>query len=102
MKTMTEQPQWLLQASGDFELSDREAGLIPVSNKKARALLMLLADARNGRRSRQVLRSFLWPDVQDDQAANSLRQCLSQLRRVLPDGMIEADLDIVKNNKVIY
>ncbi|WP_237094959.1 SARP family transcriptional regulator [Nereida sp. MMG025] len=52
-------------------------------SKKARAILAMLALAPRGVRSRVWLRHQLWSIKNEDQAANSLRQSLSEIRRAL-------------------
>ena len=62
--------------------SVRRAGLpVVVRTQKARALLAYLA--RNPSRSftRAALAGLLWPESDSPRAAQSLRQCLSELRR---------------------
>ena len=73
-----------LYGAFDARLSDGQT--IQIANKKVRAMLALLICAPNGRRSRAFLRSMLWPQAYDEHhASNSLRQCLSSLRKSLGD-----------------
>lgn len=58
---------------------------ISLPGKKARALLAYLALNGSTPQSRERLATLLWGSRFDDQARQSLRQCLSRLRRVL-DG----------------
>lgn len=50
---------------------------------KAQALLVMLATAPRGSRSRAWLKSKLWSNRAPDQASGSLRQCLLQIRKTL-------------------
>lgn len=59
-----------------------------VPTRKSAALLAVLAVRPGALVSRDRLLGLLWPDSAEAQARASLRQALSQLRRVLPDGAL--------------
>ncbi|WP_338550505.1 hypothetical protein [Roseovarius phycicola] len=79
----TEQDRLTISLVGNFRLVDPEGNEIRLSEKKGRVLLAMLATARDQRRSREWLKSRLWGRSFDDQASNSLRQCLHSLRKML-------------------
>jgi DNA-binding SARP family transcriptional activator/TolB-like protein len=71
-----------LRLLGQFELVLRETGaLIPLPNAKARALVAYLAAAPRFAESRRRLAGLLWASSGEDQARQSMRQLLSNLRR---------------------
>ena len=82
---------------GNFRLSDPDGRIIRVSEKKARVLLAMIATARDRRRSRDWLKSRLWERSFEEQASNSLRQCLHALRKALHPhaDMLQADYEHV-------
>jgi DNA-binding SARP family transcriptional activator len=84
---------------GQFALLDRHSGArIPVTSRKARALLAYLAMAPRCSADRATLAALLWGDSGDDQARQSLRQSLSSLRRVQVngDGLLQSDDETVR------
>ncbi len=75
-----------------LRIDTRGAGVISVHgqvvdmrNKKARAILSMLALSHSNRLTRSQLKDRLWSDRSEGQAAASLRQALSALRKVLAD-----------------
>jgi DNA-binding SARP family transcriptional activator/tetratricopeptide (TPR) repeat protein len=71
-----------LKVLGSFEVIDRNSGAsIPIPSKKARALLGILTTAPKYTASRARLAALLWSDSAEEQARQSLRQLLSNLRR---------------------
>ena len=54
--------------------------------RKAEVLLAFLALAPGLRHPRERLINLLWSDRGDEQARNSLRQCLSAIRKALGDS----------------
>jgi hypothetical protein len=86
-----------LSLVGNFRLGDPEGRTIRVTEKKARVLLAMLATARDRRRSRDWLKSRLWERSFEEQASNSLRQCLHALRRSLHpySDVLQADYEHV-------
>jgi tetratricopeptide (TPR) repeat protein len=86
-----------LSLVGNFRLCDPDGRGIRVSEKKARVLLAMLATARDRRRSRDWLKARLWERSFEEQASNSLRQCLHALRKALHphSDMLQADYEHV-------
>lgn len=72
-----------LDLTGSFQLTDPGGAEIPVTGRYGPALLALLATAHRQTRSRDVLRTMLWPRSPDAQSAASLRTLLNALRREL-------------------
>lgn len=79
-----------LRLSGPFaaETADGTALDIPL---RGQALLAYLVEGKRCSATRSELATLIWPDREDAQARASLRQELSALRRVLPDGVLKAD-----------
>src|SRR5262245_44924609 len=59
---------------------------LPLTARKAQALLAYLAVRPGHAHLRDKLATLLWPDTSDDQARQSLRVALVALRRALPAG----------------
>jgi DNA-binding SARP family transcriptional activator/tetratricopeptide (TPR) repeat protein/TolB-like protein len=77
-----ESPAMELRLLGSFELFDRASGTaIAVPSRKAKALLAVLATAPRFTASRAHLAALLWSGSAEEQARQSLRQLLSNLRR---------------------
>jgi DNA-binding SARP family transcriptional activator len=72
-------------------------GAEPVSlrNKKAQALIAFLS-LSPGPHARERLATLLWPDSSEEAARQSLRQCVSELRRVLADLPLKIDHDTLE------
>lgn len=62
---------------------DASGAEVPLPGKKARALFAYLAANRGREQPRDRLATLLWGSRFQDQARQSLRQCLSRLRRAL-------------------
>ncbi len=76
----------VLRVTGLVQLRTSAQGdPVVIRSNKARAILVLLATAPEGQRSRAWLQSKLWSDRAPEQAAASLRQDLSKLRASLSD-----------------
>lgn len=71
---------WLF---GDFRLSDRYGTEIPLSNRRARALLAILCLEPNQPIAREQITRLLWTGRFEAQAKASLRQCLLELSKTL-------------------
>lgn len=71
---------------GPFALQLPDVGELPVTSKKNRALLALVALAPGRKMTREKLCGYLWGDRADEQARASLRQSLASLRRELGDA----------------
>lgn len=80
-----------LKLFGTFALTG--AGATTVSNKKAQALLAYLALNPGESHLRERLSALLWSDSSDEAARQSLRQCISVLRRDVPHLPLAADHD---------
>ncbi len=72
-----------IQLFGSFALRDARGTAVPLSAKKARALLAFLALSPHQAHPRDKLAALLWEDVPDLQARTSLRQALAVLRPAL-------------------
>jgi DNA-binding SARP family transcriptional activator/pimeloyl-ACP methyl ester carboxylesterase len=79
-----------LELLGPFAIAGE--GAFTLRNKKAQALLAFLA-LNPGHHSRERLAGLLWPDSSDEAARQSLRQCVSALRRDLAELPLAADHD---------
>ena len=71
---------------GQFECLLSSGQRISLSMRKAEVLLAYLALAPGIRHPRERLINLLWSDRGEEQARNSLRQCLSAIRKSLGDG----------------
>jgi DNA-binding SARP family transcriptional activator/pimeloyl-ACP methyl ester carboxylesterase len=70
-------------------------GPVVLRNKKAQALVAYLAMAPGVVHARERLATLLWPDSSEEAARQSLRQCVSALRRELADLAISVDHDLL-------
>lgn len=75
--------QYRLALSGGFRLSAPDGVEVHLSSRRSRALLAILALLPERTVLRPRLRFLLWDDRGEQQAADSLRQQLVQLRREL-------------------
>ncbi|MEM7208915.1 MAG: hypothetical protein AAF434_13920 [Pseudomonadota bacterium] len=73
-----------LRGSGEISVKGERLHL---PNKKARAILAMLALAPENRISRSLLKDRLWSDRSEEQASASLRQTLSVLRKSVSSGL---------------
>ncbi|MEM9733402.1 MAG: hypothetical protein AAF903_07935 [Pseudomonadota bacterium] len=72
---------------GPFSVSAADQTVMTPGSKKACGLLALLAMTPGHKRSRRWLQGMLWSDRGQEQANASLRQCLSEIRKVFgPNG----------------
>lgn len=78
---------------GIFRLEDAYGARVNISSSKAQGLLALLATTPNGERNRIWLQSMLWSDRGPEQAAGSLRQSLTFLRKALKPAGISLETD---------
>lgn len=72
---------------GGFEVRDEHGQVLPLSVRKAEALLALLALEVGRPVPRDKICGLLWPDVREAQARHSLRQALLSVRKVLPQAL---------------
>jgi len=87
-----------LNLLGPFQLLDAKGERVPITSKRAMALVAMLAMSPNGERSRGWLQDKLWGAREDTQAAGSLRRELSELRRLL--NADEAPLLLTERDRV--
>lgn len=103
---MSASPRFELQLCGRFGLRclSQSPDLIPISSKKARALLAYTAMQEAMQCSRERLATVLWPDRIDRQARQNLRACLASLRADLgglADELLMVDGETVAIRTVI-
>lgn len=67
---------------GGFSLHDDKGRDVPLRSRKARALMGYLLVSGGAAERREKLASLLWSESTTEQAFDSLRHCLSELRRV--------------------
>ncbi|MEM9899195.1 MAG: hypothetical protein AAF742_07445 [Pseudomonadota bacterium] len=79
-----------LTVNGTFA-AEGPNGPLPKMGRPGQALLAFLALQPRHRATRSAAMTLLWGDRGEEQARASLRQELSALRRVLPEGTINAD-----------
>jgi len=85
-------PQSLhLGLSGAFSARDVNDEIITPMSRRSQAMLAFLALQPEMRAERTTLADLLWGDRSEDQARASLRQELSVLRRVLPQGVLDTN-----------
>jgi TolB-like protein/Tfp pilus assembly protein PilF len=83
---------------GSFECLWGEDEVVEVQSKKARGVLAYLALARGKSVLREQLAGVFWPSSAEQQARQSLRQCLSSLRKLFDDS--EHDLILSEGGQV--
>ena len=84
-------PQLLrLTLNGTFAAEGPNGPLAKIG-RRGQALLAFLALEPRHRATRSAAMTLLWGDRSEDQARASLRQELSTLRRLLPEGALHAD-----------
>ena len=86
---------------GHFDCLLSSGQRISLSMRKAEVLLAYLALAPGIRHPRERLINLLWSDRGEEQARNSLRQCLSTIRKALGDAdglMLQIDRTTVSLN----
>ncbi|MFB9682099.1 BTAD domain-containing putative transcriptional regulator [Streptosporangium vulgare] len=76
---------------GPFEVRDRDGAVVEVPGIRLRALLAALALEPGRSVSRGRLVDWIWGRRPPADEVNALQALVSRLRRVLPDGVIEAD-----------
>ncbi|WP_116130934.1 BTAD domain-containing putative transcriptional regulator [Tropicimonas sp. IMCC34043] len=79
-----------LHLSGPFAALDSRGAAVDNLPRRGQAILAYLASQPGCTAPRGVLTSLIWGDRGEEQARASLRQELSQLRKALPDGVIDA------------
>ncbi|MEV0232120.1 BTAD domain-containing putative transcriptional regulator [Nonomuraea sp. NPDC050786] len=76
---------------GPFEVHDRDGAVVEVPGIRLRALLAALALEPGRIVTRTRLVDWIWGEQPPADEVNALQALVSRLRRVLPDGVIEAD-----------
>jgi DNA-binding SARP family transcriptional activator len=87
-------PTFLLSLLGGFDLRG-PAGSIDLPSKKLIGLLAFLACTAPRAHSRDELMTMFWGSYFDPQARQNLRQALTRLRRLLGDGALVANAEMV-------
>ena len=75
-----------LDLFGGFQLSSADGTPIPLTARKARAVLAYLALAQGRAQPRDKLAALCWAESNAEQARSSLRQALSAARRALDEA----------------
>jgi len=83
-----------IHLNGPFRLSG--PGAPDQLSRRGQAMMAYLSRQPEMRAERTALADLLWSDRAEEQARASLRQELSVLRRVLPEGLLAADRQIVR------
>ncbi|MFC4589124.1 BTAD domain-containing putative transcriptional regulator [Sphaerisporangium corydalis] len=76
---------------GPFEVRNRDGAVVEVPGVRLRALLAALALEPGRVLTRTKLVDWIWGEQPPADEVNALQALVSRLRRVLPDGVIEAD-----------
>jgi TolB-like protein len=84
-----------LRILGEFALSDGERGIV-LSSLKSRALLTYLACNAGKLQSRDKLIGLLWGERFEEQARQSLRHALSELRKLVGPDVLQADQGFIR------
>jgi len=90
-------PRFALSLLGGFRLTGPD-GVVELPNKKLAGLLAYLACAAPRPQPRERLSALLWGSHFDAQARQNLRQALFRLRKVLGEGALESDGEVVSLN----
>lgn len=85
----------ILSLRGAFSVRDASGHAIEGFSRRGQALLAYLSLQPGMRAERARIADLLWSDRSEEQARASLRQELSVLRRNLPDGVVEANRQLV-------
>jgi len=81
---------WALFTFGDFRLIDPQKLRLVLPNRKVEALLAVLALHRKYGIERDAAAEIVWPGRPRENQRASLRQALSQVRRVVGEDAVEA------------
>ena len=84
-----------LRVLGEFVLSNGEREIV-LSSLKSRALLTYLACNNGNRQSRDKLIGLLWGEQFEEQARQSLRHALSELRKLVGVNILQADQGFIQ------
>ncbi len=86
-----------LRLSGSFAAKSADGAALDLP-LRGQAILAYLVEGKRFSESRSALATLIWPDRDEAQARASLRQELSALRRILPEGVLTADRATVAVN----
>jgi DNA-binding SARP family transcriptional activator/TolB-like protein len=84
---------------GGFSLRDEKGRDVPLRSRKARALMGYLLVSGGAAERREKLASLLWSESSTEQAFDSLRHCVSELRRAERSGgfpFLDADRETIR------
>ena len=84
---------------GGFSLRDDKGRDVPLRSRKARALMGYLLVSGGAAERREKLASLLWSESTTEQAFDSLRHCVSELRRAERSGgfpFLDADRETIR------
>lgn len=84
-----------LHLHGPLRITGPDGAPLTGLSRRGQAMLAYLARQPGCRAERGLVADLLWSDRSEDQARASLRQELSVLRRVMPEGVIDADRQAV-------
>jgi len=85
-------PHLQLVLLGGFEVRAGTGSVIPLQTRKTQALIAYLALATHAQHARSKLATFFWGEVPEQQARDSLRHALSEIRRLLRSADASAAL----------
>ena len=88
-------PKLIVHLNGPFRTTDSDGRAHFGLSRRAQGMLAYLACQPGFRAERALLADLLWSDCSEKQARASLRQELSMLRRLLPEGLLSADRQAV-------
>jgi predicted ATPase/DNA-binding SARP family transcriptional activator/Flp pilus assembly protein TadD len=80
---------------------EREGAPVEVGRRKALALLAYLAATRQSH-TRETLAALLWPEYEPASAKGEVRRALSAIRKMLGDGWLDADREVVRLNDGLW
>ncbi len=87
---------FFLRTLGEVALSDADGRPVRLRTRKALLVLTCLATEPDRPWTRETLAAFFWGDRQDEQARNSLRTALSDIRRGLGQDAVAVDGHLVR------
>jgi DNA-binding SARP family transcriptional activator len=87
-----------IQLLGDFQLRYGDQVVTTINQPRLQSLLAYLLLHRHAPQARHHLAFTFWPDIQEAQARNNLRQMLHQLRHALPTAtpFLQTDANTVQ------
>ncbi|MEM7694319.1 MAG: hypothetical protein AAF318_07695 [Pseudomonadota bacterium] len=87
-----------LRLFGPFSVGRADGALIDVRSAKTKALLALLATAPDRKRTRVFLQEMLWGRSGQELGRASLRQCLSNLKRLVGPSLFDGAFVITSDS----